>query len=154
MEITASLPQKHSRGLICRIRKVLVADTPEERVRQELLAHLTGPAGYSPSLIAVEVPLKSLVPSALVPRRRLDIVCFAPASEGLVPVLLIECKAAAPRGCALCQLNGYNRYLRAAAAALAWPGHIAICRNGAIVYEGSVAQMPAYTPSSKSRFGV
>ena len=151
METTASSPQKRS-VLICRIRKIPVADTPEERVRQELLAHLTGPAGYPASLLAVEVPLKSLVLSGPVPALRLDIVCFALAHEGIVPVLLVECKAAEPRSCALRQLNGYNRYLKAAAAALAWPGNIAICRNGEIVYEGSVAQMPAFELLEKSPF--
>ena len=109
-----------------------------------------GPAGYSASLLAVEIPLKSLVPSGTVPRRRLDIVCFALAHEGLVPVLLIECKAAEPRGCALRQLNGYNHYLKAAAAALAWPGNIAICRGGEIVYEGAVVQMPTCEGFCKS----
>jgi hypothetical protein len=130
--------------LMCRVRKILVADSPEERVRQEVISHLIGPAGYSPSLLAVEVSLQSLAgPSrGPVPRRRIDIVCFGPSHDGLKPLLLIECKAEMPRSSALRQVNGYNRFLQAPAVALAWPGNIVICHGGRILYQGPIRQMP------------
>ena len=143
----ASSPQKHEAGLVCRVRRTVVADSPEERVRQELLSFLAGPGGYPPGLLAVEVSLASLVGlvQGPLPRRRLDIVCFHPLSQGgLAPLLLVECKAAAPRPSALSQVNGYNRSLQAAAVALAWPGAIVLCRDGATLYQGSIAQMPSY----------
>lgn len=132
--------------LICRVRKIPVADSPEERVRQTLISHMIGPAGYPSSLLAVEVPLKNLVgPSNRPPpRRRIDIVCYYPTQEGLKPFLLVECKAVMPRAAALRQLNGYNLFLQAPVIALAWPGNIVMCFKGKTVYQGAIDQMPLY----------
>lgn len=140
--------------LICRVRKILVADSPEERVRQELISHLIGPAGWPPSLLAVEVSLQSLVDPASrpLPRRRIDIVCYYPTQEGLKPLLLVECKAAKPRVAALRQVNGYNRFLQAPAIALAWPGNIVICYKGKTVYQGTIDQMLSYEMLRKFLF--
>ena len=141
-------------GLVCRVRKILVADSPEERVRQELISHLVGPAGWPLSLLAVEVSLKNLLgPSkGALPRRRLDIVCFDRNQGGVAPFLLIECKASMPRLCALRQINGYNRFLNAAVVALAWPGNIAVYCNGESVYQGPIGQMPSHDELRKFLF--
>ena len=132
--------------LICRVRKIPVADSPEERVRQTLISHMIGPAGCPSSLLAVEVPLKSLVgPSSRPPPpRRIDIVCYSSTQDGLKPFLLVECKAAMPRTAALRQLNGYNHFLHAPVLALAWPDNIVMCFKGKTVYQGTVDQMPSY----------
>ena len=132
--------------LMCRVRKILVADSPEERVRQELLSCLIGPAGYPPYLLAVEVSLQTLVGlhQGPLPRRRIDIVGYCPSKEGLVPLLLVECKAAVPQTSALRQVNGYNRFIHAPAIALAWPGAIVICSNGKTIYQGPMDHMPSY----------
>ena len=132
--------------LMCHVRKIPVADSPEERVRQALISHMIGPAGFPSSLLAVEVPLKILVgPSDRpTPRRRIDIVCYYPIQGGLRPLLLVECKAAKPSAAALRQVNGYNHFLHAPAIALAWPGNIVIWCKGKTVYQGSVDQMPSY----------
>jgi hypothetical protein len=132
----------------------LVADSPEERVRQELISHLIGPVGCPPSLLAVEVSLQCLVGPSCgpLPRRRIDIVCYYPTQEGLKPLLLVECKAVKPRITALRQVNGYNRFLKAPAIALAWPGNIVICHKGNAVYQGTIDQMPSYEMLRKSLF--
>jgi hypothetical protein len=68
------------------IRGKEVALTPEERVRQALLRHMLGSLSFPKGLIAVE---KKIGPS----KRRFDIVAYRNEGNGLIPLLLIECKA-------------------------------------------------------------
>jgi hypothetical protein len=133
-------------SLVCLVRSAPVHDTPEERVRQQLLFHLIGPFGCPKSLIGVEVSLKALVGcnERSVPRRRLDIVCFSVHEGSVLPLLIIECKASKPRPSALFQLNGYNFFVHAPAIALAWPGNIFVSKQGKSFYEGYIDQLPSY----------
>ncbi|MGE3954701.1 MAG: type I restriction enzyme HsdR N-terminal domain-containing protein [Parachlamydiales bacterium] len=85
--------------------------TPEEQVRQHLIAQLLK-LGYPPSLIAVEKALSELphLQGQTLPNRRLDCLCYANAET---PLLLIECKAEALTPDAERQLIGYNGYVGA-----------------------------------------
>ncbi len=67
------------------IRKKFVALTPEEWVRQNLIAFLIHHQGYSPGLIAVEMPVKV---NGL--NQRADVVVYNRQGK---PVMIIECKA-------------------------------------------------------------
>lgn len=105
--------------LFCPLRRRWVKPTPEEQIRQKLVAAMIEKGGYPLSLLAAELPLAQLS-EGKVPRRRLDLVCFVQAKEGGVePFLLIECKAVALGERALRQLLGYNYFLKAPYVALA-----------------------------------
>jgi hypothetical protein len=136
---SSNLKPKQS-SLVCRIRAVSVHDTPEERVRQQLLAYLMGPFGAPRSLIGVEVSLKTIVTctSRPVPNRRLDIVCFSNHQGSLNPFLIIECKASKPLPGAISQINGYNFFVGAPVIALAWPGNILVSHHGKTLFEGQI----------------
>lgn len=84
--------------------------TPEERVRASFL-HFLLDLGYPKHALAVEVPLEGLA-------RRADIVCW---SNVHIPLLLVECKAYAPKAQDLPQLHGYNLHVRAPFVALVGP---------------------------------
>lgn len=132
--------------LLCAARGVLVANTPEEKIRQQLIEYLIGPFGCPKSLLAVEVSLNRIgaVHHRSPIRRRIDIVCFSVWQGGLSPLLLIECKASPPKDEALHQLNGYNFFTKAPAVAIAWSEHIVLCHRGAIMYQGTIDSMPSY----------
>ncbi len=123
--------------LVCLIRGRPVHDAPEERIRQSLLAYLIGTFGCPRSLIAVEVSLRKIFPCPhqSLPNRRLDIVCFSQQLGTLLPLLIIECKASAPKEEAYHQLNGYNFFAKAPIIALAWPGHIIACHRGKTLFQ-------------------
>lgn len=95
--------------MICQIRKIPVATTPEEEVRQALLRHMVFQAGYPPELISVEASLSSF--SLKAPDRRADILVFTPST--LRPLMLIECKAVPLNAEALRQAMGYNHFIGA-----------------------------------------
>lgn len=104
----------------CAIRKVLVAATPEEKVRQHLLRHMTVDLGFPPALIALEKGLSQMPHVTLteqkIPDRRADIVCFAKGihpQHDLYPLLLVECKAVKLTPKVVNQVSGYNHFLRA-----------------------------------------
>lgn len=89
-----------SEVIYCCIRKEWVAATPEEKVRQKLLAGMIGSLGYPASTIAVEQSLREMPHLALnplkMPSRRADVVVFAKdihPHHSLFPLLLVECKA-------------------------------------------------------------
>lgn len=67
------------------IRKRYVVLTPEEWVRQNLIAYLVNDKKYPASLIAVEMPVKI---NRL--EKRADIVLF---SKQGIPIIIAECKA-------------------------------------------------------------
>lgn len=100
----------------CLIRKIPVAHTPEEEVRQNIVDHLLSKGGYPFSLISVEKSLSSLplVQNHKLPERRADILAFAKDKRGeLVPLLLVECKAVKLTESVLRQAIGYNLYVQA-----------------------------------------
>ena len=104
----------------CAIRGEWVTITPEERIRQQLLLLMIKDLGYPKGWLCVEQPLANL-PHLLskrgkVPRRRADIICYAPGisqSDSLYPLLLVECKAVALTAKTQRQLIGYNHYVGA-----------------------------------------
>jgi Type I restriction enzyme R protein N terminus (HSDR_N) len=102
-------------NLTCLIRKEPVAATPEELVRQQLIATMVGKLEYPESCLAVEKPLHQLplLKYEKVPDRRLDLLCFAKESNGLYPLLLVECKAVKLTPKVLRQVCGYNTYVKA-----------------------------------------
>ena len=116
-----------SRGLIYdEVRKLWVAATPEERVRQNLLKKMIYGLSYPRELLSVEKSLSELcMNSHLVPSRRIDIVCFAKGKgmkSSLYPLLIIECKEKADLlDEALEQVKGYNHFLKAPFIAVAHP---------------------------------
>lgn len=73
------------------IRCKQVANTPEERIRQALIAEMLGPLAFPKSLIAVEKKLSQLCCERA--GRRIDIAAFMKKGERLEPLLLVECKA-------------------------------------------------------------
>jgi hypothetical protein len=106
--------------LICLIRRGWVEATPEEIVRQTLLKNMVDKLGYPSSLLNVEGSLERLVfGQATAAKRRVDIVSYIKADEGLLPLLLIECKAKLKKNKALLQVSSYNHFLKAAFFALA-----------------------------------
>lgn len=109
--------------IYCPIRESWVSDLPEERVRQRLLSLMMQELGYPKALIAVEKSLAQLPhlrskPGPF-PDRRADILCFAKGKEGLVPALLIECKAIPLTDKVINQVLGYNLHVLARYVAVA-----------------------------------
>jgi hypothetical protein len=105
------------------LRKMWLQATPEEKVRQALLATMLGPLGYPKHLISVERALDQLPTreGASPPPRRVDVVAFASAST-LKPLLLIECKECSSlKEQARAQVIGYNYFIQAYFVAIAYP---------------------------------
>lgn len=105
-----------------------MAATPEERVRQKLIAQMIGALQYPKGLLAVEKKLGAcaqLLPD-VDPHRRIDLLCFTPKKEGLIPLLLIECKGEGgdSEDEAEKQLLGYNQWISAPFLAIARPNGI------------------------------
>lgn len=106
-------------NIYCLIRKDWVKATPEEKIRQELLKHITVGLGYPSSHLVVEKGLHQMPHLALqgsFPLRRADIVCFGKGihpKETLYPLLLIECKAVKITPKMISQVVGYNHYMKA-----------------------------------------
>lgn len=103
-------------ALTCLIRKVAVAATPEEVVRQRLLFTMVHKLGFPESLIAVEKSLEQLPHIKKAPLRRVDLLCFADGihpAYPLYPLLLVECKAVKLTDKVLSQICGYNYYVKA-----------------------------------------
>lgn len=69
--------------------------------------------GYPLRLMAVEKDLAALAGGHADLRRRIDIVCFFKAEEGLLPLLLVECKAGSIEKGAEEQALGYNDLIQA-----------------------------------------
>lgn len=89
---------------------------PEETIRQQMIVHLES-LGYPKHLMRTEVRLANTT-------RRLDIVCYCLAKEGVAPLLLVECKAEKITPKALTQVVGYNYHLKAPFICLAGKNHI------------------------------
>lgn len=100
------------------LRKIWVAATPEEIVRQKLLLRMTDELGYPKELLAIEKELTELphLSQKNLPQRRIDILCFGKnihPNYSLYPLLLIECKKEKLASAAKEQLLGYNAYVEA-----------------------------------------
>lgn len=108
-----------------------MAHTPEEEVRQSFLSHWISNKGFPSGLISAEVALSSLSPVKM-PNRRLDLVFFAHTPEGLMPLMLVECKSEKIDESARRQLVGYNQFVRAPYLCLASSKEI---RYGAFIEE-------------------
>ena len=108
----------------CLIRRNLVADTPEERVRQHLLQWMIDSLGYPRGHLAVEQALKDLPhlsskSSLDIPSRRADVLCYAKGDFFLKPLLLVECKATLLTPAVIRQVAGYNRFVGSSFVAIA-----------------------------------
>ncbi len=88
------------------VRRIWVVATPEEKVRQMLIAHMISPLGYPKELMAVEVYLKEC-------ERRVDIVCYGRGKSSLFPLLIIECKQKKIDELTMQQVLGYNYHVQA-----------------------------------------
>lgn len=107
--------------LFCSIRKKWIASTPEEKVRQGLLVHMTQNLGYPSGSLALEMSLSQMphlchIPSYQIPNRRADLIVLAAGlhpQHPLYPLLLIECKAIAITAKVMRQVIGYNQHLQA-----------------------------------------
>lgn len=113
--------------LTCLIRKLPVAPTPEEKVRQALLSHMIQTAAYPIGLIGVELELSTLphLIGQKVPKRRADIIVFSPNT--MAPLLLVECKAVPLNNATKRQAIGYNLFIKA---------HLIVLANGSDVQTG------------------
>lgn len=110
--------------MLCLIRKIEVAPTPEESVRQRLLSLMINHLKYPSSGFVVEQALSRLphiAEKAALPLRRADIIFFGKKAEEepLLPLLLIECKAILLNASVISQAIGYNYHLEACAIAIA-----------------------------------
>ena len=97
------------------LRRQWVADTPEERVRQALIAKMIGDLGFPQKWMAVEkdvasLPLAKTLPD---PNRRLDLICYTSVKKQIVPLLIVECKAEKLDEGAASQVFGYNAMIGA-----------------------------------------
>jgi len=96
------------------IRLLWVKATPEEEVRQKLIQRMISELGFPKGLIGVEKDLASLVEKMDVdPNRRIDLICYTPVKEKIVPLLIAECKAQGIGKDAENQVLGYNEAIGA-----------------------------------------
>ena len=130
--------------IVCAVRQVPVARTPEECVRQDLLGHLFRAGGYPQYLTRVELPLSFFSDLPCNIKRRLDVVCFYTKDDTILPLLLIECKAKRPQAGVIKQLLGYNFYVKAPFVAIVWGRHIVLYDEAGLYFEGPFEQMPEY----------
>lgn len=114
------------RTIYCKIRKVEVAETQEELVRQKLLCLMINDLGYPEECFGIEKSLSGMphleISKAKIPKRRSDIIFFGKNIHPkfpLYPLLLIECKAVKLTSATLNQVIGYNTHLKALAIAIA-----------------------------------
>lgn len=100
----------------CLIRKIEVPATPEERVRQALLALMIKKMGYPPENFQVERCLSQYGGN----QHRLDILFYSKGD----PFLLIECKKDKVTEKAKQQVAGYNYWVKAPLIAVATWGDV------------------------------
>ena len=131
------------------VRKIYVAATPEEIVRQKLLFGMINGLGYPINLIAVEKDLDSLEHlknSKSFIGRRADIICFAKnihPEHMLCPLLMIECKAKYLNQKTVQQVLGYNHFVKAYFVAISNGREIKTLWKNKGKYE-SANYLPAY----------
>lgn len=113
--------------LFDRLRRRWVADLPEERIRQAVIAWMLDFGGYPQSLLCSEKQLLHVEDlefdqtfnTAPLPLRRFDLLCLMRSDAGFKPLLLIECKAARLTHRAKKQALDYNYHIKAPFIALA-----------------------------------
>lgn len=107
--------------LIDKLRGVAIRATPEEKIRQKLLNVLIEELFFPKEYVIVEKALSELphLQGKRVPKRRLDILCYFPMHDQLLPLLLIECKRSGKTKLALSQVSGYNYWVKAPFVAVA-----------------------------------
>lgn len=107
--------------LIDKVRGVAIRATPEEQIRQKVLKMLIEDLFFPKEYIVVEKALSELphLKEKRAPKRRLDILCYFPAQDQLLPLLLIECKKSGLRNQAFTQVSGYNYWIEAPFVAVA-----------------------------------
>lgn len=116
-----SLTEASQEKVRCLIRGESLAATAEEVVRQRLLRYMTEELGYPRHWLCVEkrlaeLPHLALSPSHQLPKRRIDILCYALGphpTHSLNPLILIECKAVPITARAVRQVIGYNLFIKA-----------------------------------------
>lgn len=112
--------------LLCTIRRVMVKDSPEERLRQTVLQRMVSEWGYPPSLIVVEKSLKQLPTLTTFPSlsRRVDVLVLKRnphPDRPYSPLLLIEFKAARWSNADKRQLTAYAHFIQPSFCALVDP---------------------------------
>jgi hypothetical protein len=133
--------------VVDRLRGKEVAATPEELVRQRLLAVMIHQLGFPKELIAIEKQLSELPHLqrvASLPDRRADIICFAKnihSGYPLYPLLLIECKEGEAGGEAIAQAMGYNHFVQAPYVAVAGRGGTQLVHPQRLPFLPSYAQL-------------
>jgi len=113
--------------LFCSIRKRWIKGSPEEKVRQSLVAYLVSQLHYPINQIIIEKNINCLPhlaekPTFTLPLRRLDLLVVAKdlhPQHSFYPLVLIECKATVINNKALRQVLGYNHFLNACFIAVA-----------------------------------
>jgi hypothetical protein len=118
MTIMASSSLSSPEHYFDEIRRLWVAATPEEGIRQRILKKMVYALGFPKELIVVEKELKELphLTASHLPQRRIDILCYGKEihpEHPLYPLLLIECKRDAIDEKAAEQLIGYNAHVKA-----------------------------------------
>lgn len=103
----------------CLLRGTKLKVRPEELLRQHLVQEMITTLGYPKGWLSIEVSLHTLTTKRRLelPNRRIDIVAYmqnpVPEEGGLVPLLLIECKAGPFTSRGWRQLLGYRHHIRA-----------------------------------------
>ncbi|MDR2539566.1 MAG: type I restriction enzyme HsdR N-terminal domain-containing protein [Chlamydiales bacterium] len=140
-------PNRDKLLLIDKMRGVAIQATPEEKIRQKLLNLLIEELFFPKEYVVVEKALSELphLQGKRVPKRRLDVLCYFPMHDQLLPLLLIECKRSGGIKQALNQVSGYNYWVGAPFVAVANQEcilfkYLDIASNEMVVKEG----LPSY----------
>lgn len=126
-------------------RKMWVAATPEEIIRQKLLQFMVTHLGFPKQFLAIEKQLSELPHlkgMSGLPKRRADILCFAKKlhpSFPLYPLLLVECKQKESGDKTVLQVLGYNHYVQAKYVAIAEEEEVKL------IYPQKLSFLPKYT---------
>ncbi|OGN62217.1 MAG: hypothetical protein A3F09_00550 [Chlamydiae bacterium RIFCSPHIGHO2_12_FULL_49_11] len=107
----------------------------EEEVRRAFIDRLVEEWGFPRSLISIEKKVGRL-------RRRYDALVFKRGREGLIPLLLIECKAVSLKREMFDQLTGYNVTIGAPFVALCNGQEIWLGRKGESGYHAQRGLKP------------
>lgn len=116
MASSSSNPESFS---TCLLRGTKLSLRPEELLRQHMVQEMLTTLGYPKGWLSIEVSLHTLATKRRLelPNRRIDIVAYMqnPVVEegGLVPLLLIECKAGPFTARGWRQLLGYQHHIGA-----------------------------------------
>ncbi len=126
--------------VFCAVRKKFLALTPEEWVRQHLIAFLHNDLGYPLSLMKIERQVKGGQRT-----KRADLIIFN--TKGM-PNLLVECKAPTEKldRETFFQVGRYNRYLNAALLLISNGMEHYCCQVTETNEFKFLEQIPAYTP--------